>query len=183
MSKRYREEASTPEGGSDASLTLALSPVLTSGFYSESLSSSASSRFRHRSTPPLLLRPRPTHDEGVVIQAGMTLVLDRKPSIRQRGIRQHFRAQAAHATDGTTSSALSNAIQEFLGRTDHVMNEWNQIRGGPKRCSFIHIQFRMKRNPQSAPIQSAGFPFIPVVEFQIISIISFWPIRKSRFAN
>jgi len=139
MSKHFEEEP-IPEDGSDASLTLALSPVLTSGFYSESLSSSVSSRCRGRSTPPPT--PPTPNDEGVVIQAGMTFVMDRKDSIRHRpvtGIRHHFRPLAAHTADGTTSSALSNAIQEFLGRTDHVMNEWNQMRGVAKRCPLHPI--------------------------------------------
>ena len=127
----YRETL-TPEAGSDASSSF--------------------------STPP----PTPPRSQGgggggggVVIQAGMSFALDdrkhphpqRSASLHQRpptGIRQHFRAEAAHTADGTGSSALSNAIREFLGRTDHVMNEWNQIRGVPKRSlNLMSIQLKL----------------------------------------
>lgn len=132
------------------SLSLALSPVLTTGYYSESLSQSVSQsvsqsaarRVARRSTPPPApLAPR---DEGVVIEAGMSFVLGHKTvrsssvsaigtgtappkhhSSRRTGVRQHFRPVPAHAMNDTSSSALTRAIREFLGRTDHVINEWN----------------------------------------------------------
>ncbi len=132
-------------------LSLALSPVLTTGYYSESLSQSVSARrsASRRSTPPPA--PLAARDEGVVIQAGMSFVLGHKavrsssvsaiacttsPTIgRKTGIRQHFRPLPAHTMADTTSSVLTRAIRDFLGRTDHVMNEWKHLGkdGGPVR--------------------------------------------------
>lgn len=142
--QQRRIELQVERDHSQTQLSLALSPVLTSGYYSESLSQSVSQslssarRAGRRSTPPPApLAPR---DEGVVIQAGMTFVLGHKTvrsasvsaigtqasNGRRTGVRQHFRPLPAHTMAETTSSALTRAIRDFLGRTDHVINEWNQ---------------------------------------------------------
>ena len=131
---------------SETELSLAFSPVLTTGYYSQSLSQSVASRLSasghiRRSTPPPA--PLTRRDEGVVIRAGMSFALGHKivrskttvdatagrqqRSSRPTGVKQHFRPEAAHTVADTESSALSRAIRDFLGRTDHVMNEWNQL--------------------------------------------------------
>ena len=151
-----RLEIQVERDHSQTQLSLALSPVLTNGFYSESLSQSISSRSRsscRRSTPPPApLTPR---DEGVVIQAGMSFVLGHKTvrsasvsavtnqvhysstsSTGRRahtGVKHHFRPLPAHTMADTTSSLLSRAIRDFLGRTDHVMNEWKSLGAGRSR--------------------------------------------------
>ena len=129
MLQRVERDANQTE------LSLAFSPVLTTGYYSQSLSQSVASRLRRSTPPPAALTPR---DEGVVIRAGMTFALGHKivrskttvdatAGRRLTGVRQHFQPEAAHTVADTESSALSRAIRDFLGRTDHVMNEWNQL--------------------------------------------------------
>ena len=139
-SPNERRIVSLQRNKSETQLTLAVSPVLTSGYYSESLSQSISSRLpyqlRRRSTPPPA--PLTARDESVVIEAGMSFVLGHKTVcsdrpgrlVRSAGVSHHLRPMAAHTMADTNSSALSSAIKEFLGRTDHVMNEWKQIGGG-----------------------------------------------------
>ena len=158
LSSKRRLEIQAERDHSQTQLSLALSPVLTTGYYSETLSQSVSSRrssshsqHQHRrSTPPPA--PLSARDEGVVIQAGMSFVLGHKavrsasvsaiggvvgsgsgrPSRSSTtsaatGVRQHFRPLPAHTMADTTSSLLSRAIRDFLGRTDHVMNEWKHL--------------------------------------------------------
>lgn len=147
--QQRRIEVQVERDPSQTQLSLALSPVLTSGYYSETLSQSVSQsvsqslsarRVGRRSTPPPA--PLAARDEGVVIQAGMSFVLGHKTvrsasvsaigtttqvtNGRKTGVRQHFRPLPAHTMADTTSSALTRAIRDFLGRTDHVINEWNQ---------------------------------------------------------
>jgi hypothetical protein len=164
LSSKRRLEIQAQRDHSQTQLSLALSPVLTSGYYSESLSQSVSARRssshsshqqNRRSTPPPA--PLSARDEGVVIQAGMSFVLGHKavrsasvsaigpvgsgqrPSRSSTtttsaatGIRQHFRPLPAHTMADTTSSLLTRAIRDFLGRTDHVMNEWKHLgKDGP----------------------------------------------------
>lgn len=159
LSSKRRLEIQAERDHSQTQLSLALSPVLTSGYYSESLSQSVSARRpshhqSRRSTPPPA--PLAARDEGVVIQAGMSFVLGHKAvrsssvsaicvgSAANRasrpttstGVRQHFRPLPAHTMADTTSSKLSRAIRDFLGRTDHVMNEWKHLgkeAGGSQR--------------------------------------------------
>lgn len=163
----------------ETELMLAMSPMLTSGYYSESLSQSVSSRLsrqlQRRRASCAAPDGSPTHDEGVIIEAGLSFVLPSKSAshrhVAQRlavssssgsgggggvgvggsggqsrrvGVSHHFRPMAAHAVERTQSSALSRSIREFLGRTDHVMNEWKQldreagsVRGRSSSRSFI----------------------------------------------
>lgn len=159
LSSKRRLELQAGRDHSQTQLSLALSPVLTSGYYSESLSQSVSARRpshqSRRSTPPPA--PLAARDEGVVIQAGMSFVLGHK-AVRSSSVsaicvgntghpghpgrtsttssvRQHFRPLPAHTMAETTSSMLSRAIRDFLGRTDHVMNEWKHLGkdGGSQR--------------------------------------------------
>lgn len=123
---------------------------------SRSVSTSSSSRRgRNRigTPPPAPLTPRP--DEGVVIQAGMSFALGHRStsevigvaslSERRKGnttaVRHHFQPIAAHAMKGTQSAALTKAIKDFLGRTDHVMNEWQKIgrSSSSVRCESLSI--------------------------------------------
>lgn len=176
MKRHQRRLELGPERNpSETELSLALSPVLTCGYFSESLSQSVSARVpRQRqangssrcSTPPprLPLAPR---DEGVVIQAGMTFVLGQRKTARSasahsfpvpgggqnRSVRQHFRPMAAHTMPDTTSAALTRSIKDFLGRTDHVMNEWKQLgRDGPAGRSLQ----RSRTSMRSLPFHSSG---------------------------
>ena len=155
-------------------LSLALSPVLTTGYYSESLSQSVSARRSNsrRSTPPPA--PLAARDEGVVIQAGMSFVLGHKavrsssvsaigasPATgRKTGIRQHFRPLPAHTMVDTTSSVLTRAIRDFLGRTDHVMNEWKHLGkdGGPVRSrSSTRAQQQQPRRFSTRSLSSSRY--------------------------
>lgn len=127
---------------SESQLSLATSPVLTSGYYSEALSQSVSARL-----PPQVKRcpvapPVDVRDEGVVIEAGMSFLLGAKSARRpaasvapKRRVEHHFRPVAAHTLNETHSSALTGAIKEFLARTDHVSNEWKRLEDGGRAAA------------------------------------------------
>lgn len=183
-----RLELGVERNASDTELSLALSPILTTGYYSESLSQSVSARVplqqagRTRcSTPP----PRAAfcpRDEGVVIQAGMSFVLAPRTTTAvrsasayslaataQRSVRQHFRPLPAHTMSNTTSSALTRSIREFLGRTDHIMNEWKMLgreepgSGGLKRSRSstrtVPLHSIRRSSLRSSSISSSERPF------------------------
>ena len=124
--------------------------------------SSLSSRLRRSTPPPAPLSAR---DEGVVIEAGMTFVLGHK-AVRPLPSAHHFRARPAHTMDNTGSSALSNAIKEFLGRTDHVMNEWNRtaVSSSSRQRNAQHKSYstrslsemRFRRTPSFHSVYSGG---------------------------
>lgn len=185
-----RIEIQVERDPSQTQLSLALSPVLTTGYYSETLSQSVSARrsSRRSTPPPAPLAPR---DEGVVIQAGMSFVLGHKavrsssvsaipttPGTRRTGIRQHFRPLPAHTMADTTSSVLTRAIRDFLGRTDHVMNEWNLAKDGQVRSRsstraqpprrFSTRSLSSSRYSSSDPSSNDLVPFSRVPSFQSI---------------
>lgn len=55
-------------------------------------------------------------------------------------IRQEFRASPAHADDTETASRyLSAKIDNFLKRTDHVMDEWKDLHGSSKRSDVFDM--------------------------------------------
>ena len=170
--QQRRLELGVERNASETELSLALSPVLTTGYYSESLSQSVSARVlqqrsggRVATPPPRFTGPLAPRDEGVVIQAGMSFVLGQRkirpsqslaamPSAAaasgRRSVRQHFRPVAAHTMEDTTSSALSRTIREFLGRTDHVMNEWAQL--GREDPSGLASVKRSRSSTRSVPL-------------------------------
>lgn len=170
--QQRRLELGVERNASETELSLALSPVLTCGYYSESLSQSVSARVPHqRSTRGATPPPRtngflPPQDEGVVIQAGMSFVLGQRkirssqslaamPSSSanftgRRSVRQHFRPVPAHAMADTSSADLTRSIREFLGRTDHVMNEWIQL--GREDGSGLPSVKRSRSSTRSVPL-------------------------------
>ncbi|XP_015593292.1 unconventional myosin-XVIIIa isoform X7 [Cephus cinctus] len=59
----------------------------------------------------------------VVFDASLNFVL----GIEKQKVRQSFKPTAAHLEPRTASSYLSSRIQQFLQRTDHVMDEWRSL--------------------------------------------------------
>lgn len=65
---------------------------------------------------------RHREDSPVVIDAGLSFDL-----VRSSSVRQQIKSLPAFATENTSSNNLSAKIAEFLGRTDHVMEEWKRL--------------------------------------------------------
>lgn len=59
----------------------------------------------------------------VVFDANLTFVL----GCENQKVRQNIRPVAAHLDDSTASNYLSAKIEDFLKRTDHVMDEWRNL--------------------------------------------------------
>lgn len=59
----------------------------------------------------------------VVFDANLSFVL----GCNKQPLRQTFKPIAAHLEEGTSSNHLSNKIESFLKRTDHVMDEWRRL--------------------------------------------------------
>lgn len=59
----------------------------------------------------------------VIFDAHMSFVL----GCNRQPVRQNFKPVAAHLDEGTASNFLSNKIDNFLRRTDHVMDEWRHL--------------------------------------------------------
>lgn len=59
----------------------------------------------------------------VVFDANLSFVL----GCNKQPLRQKFQPVAAHLEEGTSSNYLSNKIDNFLKRTDHVMDEWRRL--------------------------------------------------------
>lgn len=59
----------------------------------------------------------------VVFDANLTFVL----GMNKQPVRQNFKPVAAHLDEGTASNYLTSKIDNFLKRTDHVMDEWRNL--------------------------------------------------------
>ncbi|KAL4703513.1 hypothetical protein ACJJTC_018097 [Scirpophaga incertulas] len=59
----------------------------------------------------------------VVFDANLSFVL----GCNRQPLRQKFKPVAAHLENGTSSNYLSTKIDNFLKRTDHVMDEWRRL--------------------------------------------------------
>lgn len=59
----------------------------------------------------------------VVFDANLSFVL----GCNKQPVRQKFKPIAAHLEEGTSSNHLSSKIDNFLKRTDHVMDEWRRL--------------------------------------------------------
>lgn len=59
----------------------------------------------------------------VVFDANLSFVL----GCNKQPLRQRFKPVAAHLEEGTSSNYLSTKIDNFLRRTDHVMDEWRRL--------------------------------------------------------
>lgn len=59
----------------------------------------------------------------VVFDANLSFVL----GCKKQPVRQRFKPIAAHLEEGTSSNYLSSKIDNFLKRTDHVMDEWRRL--------------------------------------------------------
>lgn len=59
----------------------------------------------------------------VVFDANLSFVL----GCKRQPVRQNFKPIAAHLDEATASNFLSNKIDNFLRRTDHVMDEWRNL--------------------------------------------------------
>lgn len=85
----------------------------------------------------------------VVFDANLTFIL----GCNKQPVRQKFRPIAAHMEEGTTSNYLSNKIDSFLKRTDHVMDEWKRLghREEPE------VKKRLARSKSATNIMIKGF--------------------------
>jgi hypothetical protein len=59
----------------------------------------------------------------VVFDANLSFIL----GCNNQSLRQKFKPVAAHLEQGTSSNYLSSKIDNFLKRTDHVMDEWRRL--------------------------------------------------------
>ncbi|CAH4027694.1 unnamed protein product [Pieris brassicae] len=59
----------------------------------------------------------------VVFDANLSFVL----GCKKQPVRQRFKPQPAYLEEGTSSNYLSNKIDNFLKRTDHIMDEWRRL--------------------------------------------------------
>lgn len=59
----------------------------------------------------------------VVFDANLSFIL----GCNRQPLRQKFKPVAAHLEEGTSSNYLSSKIDNFLKRTDHVMDEWRRL--------------------------------------------------------
>ncbi|CAF4916523.1 unnamed protein product [Pieris macdunnoughi] len=59
----------------------------------------------------------------VVFDANLSFVL----GCKKQPVRQRFKPQPAYLEEGTSSNYLSNKIDNFLKRTDHIKDEWRRL--------------------------------------------------------
>jgi len=69
--------------------------------------------------------------DGVVIQAGFSIL---PPSITKAPFRTRVSAKAAHKEPHSESARLSATIKDFLKRSDHIQEQWEQMNG--KRAAY-----------------------------------------------
>lgn len=101
---------------------------------------------------------------SVVYDANLSFILGMKQPLRQS-----LRASPAHSEKSTASNYLSDQIQNFLKRTDHVMEEWSALgRKNKDTVSYIERQREKNsldrggvgRSKSAANIQVRGFQLI-----------------------
>lgn len=90
----------------------------------------------------------------VVFDANLSFVL----GCNKQPLRQKFKPVAAHMEEGTSSNYLSSKIDNFLRRTDHVMDEWRRL--GHKDDSDMMFDGRKRkvgRSKSATNIMIKGF--------------------------
>lgn len=88
----------------------------------------------------------------VIFDANLTFVL----GCDKQKVRQNFRPTPAHMDESTASSHLSARIEDFLKRTDHVMDEWRNL--GHKDDNEMNVQgSRLGKSKSAANIMIKGF--------------------------
>lgn len=105
---------------------------------------------------------------NIVFDANLSFVLGCKQPIRQK-----IRPSPAHTEKSTASNYLSEQINSFLKRTDHVMEEWSAL--GRKKCheddtvSYIERQREIRSMDRSTGIgRSRSAQNILVRGFQLL---------------
>lgn len=92
----------------------------------------------------------------VVFDANLSFVL----GCNKQPLRQKFKPIAAHLEEGTSSNHLSSKIDNFLKRTDHVMDEWRRLghRDEPDLESYYGSSRRkLGRSKSATNIMIKGF--------------------------
>lgn len=95
----------------------------------------------------------------VVFDANLTFVLGTKSKMKH-----NFKALPAHLDADTASNLLSNKIEDFLKRTDHVMDEWKGM--GHKDEDE---DFQLKRTSRRPLGRSSSAANIMIKGFQYFS--------------
>lgn len=99
----------------------------------------------------------------VVYDANLSFVLGVKQPLRQS-----LRASPAHSEKSTASSYLSDQIDSFLKRTDHVMEEWSAM-GRKKNDTVSYIERQREERSNGSIGRSKSAANILVRGFQLIN--------------
>lgn len=89
-------------------------------------------------------------DSPVVFDANLTFVLGCKGKLRQ-----NVRPVPAHLEAQTASNVLTNKIEKFLKKTDHVMDEWKRL--GKRDDGVYERRLREGRSRSATNILIKGF--------------------------
>lgn len=91
----------------------------------------------------------------VVFDANLSFVL----GCNKQPLRQNFKPVAAHLEEGTSSNYLSNKIDNFLKRTDHVMDEWRRLghKEDPEDSYYGSRRRTLGRSKSATNIMIKGF--------------------------
>ncbi|XP_055685515.1 unconventional myosin-XVIIIa-like isoform X5 [Lutzomyia longipalpis] len=87
----------------------------------------------------------------VVFDANMSFVL----GCTKQSVRQSFRPSPAHTDADTASNYLSSRIQDFLKRTDHVMEEWAAL-GKKSSCDDDTISLIERQREHNRQMNGVG---------------------------
>ncbi|KAJ2940224.1 hypothetical protein O0L34_g11792 [Tuta absoluta] len=88
----------------------------------------------------------------VVFDANLQFVL----GMNRQPVKQRFRPIAAHMEEGTSSNYLTSKIDNFLRRTDHVMDEWKRM-GHTDDSYMSDGRRRVGRSKSATNIMIKGF--------------------------
>lgn len=88
----------------------------------------------------------------VVFDANLSFVL----GCKRQPIRQSFRPSPSHTDPQTRSNYLTNKIQNFLNRTDHVMEEWSAMGKKSKYRDDDTVSLIEKQRSERALSQPKG---------------------------
>lgn len=89
----------------------------------------------------------------VVFDANLSFVL----GCNRQPVRQKFKPIAAHLEEGTSSNYLSNKIDNFLKRTDHVMEEWKRLGHKDDLDVYCNGKRKIGRSKSATNIMIKGF--------------------------
>lgn len=91
----------------------------------------------------------------VIFDANLSFVL----GVNKQPMRQRFTPIAAHLEEGTSSNHLSSKIDNFLKRTDHVMDEWRRLghRDEPDLDCYYGSKRKLGRSKSATNIMIKGF--------------------------